>query len=70
MAFGLAHLILITTGVGALFLLRVVLFTFTLGLVAGYYQEKYDNTIYAIIVHMAGNSVAVLAVFMMSMAPS
>ena len=68
LAFGLAHLILITAGIDALFLVRVVLFTFTLGLVAGYYQEKYDNTAYAIIVHMAGNSVAVIALFMMSMA--
>jgi membrane protease YdiL (CAAX protease family) len=26
-----------------------------LGLIAGYYQEKYDNNAYAIIVHMSGN---------------
>ena len=70
LAFGLAHLSLIAAGVDALFLLRVVLFTFSLGLVAGYYQEKYDNISYAIIVHMAGNSLAVIGVFLMSMAPS
>lgn len=68
-AFGLSHLILITAGVDALFLVRVVSFTFLLGLVAGYYQEKYDNTTYAIIVHMAGNSLAVIAIFVMSMNP-
>lgn len=67
LAFGSAHLILITTGVGSLFLIRVVLFTFSLGLIAGYYQEKYDNNSYAIIVHMAGNSIAVIGTFMMAM---
>lgn len=58
-AFGLAHLILITTGASPLFLVRIVIFTTSLGLVAGYYQEKYDNNIYAIIVHMSGNTLAV-----------
>lgn len=65
-AFGLAHLILITTGVGGLFLVRILIFTTTLGLIAGYYQEKYDNNIYAIIVHMAGNLLAVLSAFLIS----
>lgn len=67
LAFGLAHLILIKTGVGFLFLLRIVLFTASLGLVAGYYQEKYDNNAYAIIVHMSGNFVALIGVFLTSM---
>jgi membrane protease YdiL (CAAX protease family) len=51
-AFGLAHLILIISGVGFFFLIKIVLFTTSLGVVAGYYQEKYDNNAYAIIVHM------------------
>lgn len=59
-AFGLGHLILITTGVSGLFLLRIVLFTTLLGLVAGYYQEKYDNNAFAILVHMAGNSIGLI----------
>ncbi len=63
-AFGLAHLILITTGAGFLFLLRIVLFTTTLGLIAGYYQEKHDNNAFAIIVHMSGNLLAVLGAFL------
>jgi membrane protease YdiL (CAAX protease family) len=58
--FGLGHLILITTGVGGLFLMRVVIFTTILGLIAGYYQEKYDNNAYAIIVHMSGNLLAII----------
>ena len=65
-AFGLAHLILITAGASSLLILRVVVFTTVLGMVAGYYQEKYDNNIYAIIVHMAGNWFGFVAAVMMS----
>lgn len=66
-AFGLGHLILITTGVGGLFLMRVVIFTTILGLIAGYYQEKYDNNAYAIIVHMSGNSLTIIGSLLMSL---
>jgi membrane protease YdiL (CAAX protease family) len=66
LAFGLGHLILISTGAGVLFLLRIVVFTTILGLFAGYYQEKYNNNAYAIIVHMAGNLVGVIGVFFMN----
>ncbi|MBK9928910.1 MAG: CPBP family intramembrane metalloprotease [Saprospiraceae bacterium] len=60
-AFSAVHLILLTTGVNSLFLIRIVIFTFCLGLVAGYYQEKHNNHLFAIIVHMTGNSLAVIA---------
>ena len=66
-AFGLGHLILITTGVGALFLLKIVIFSTTLGLIAGYYQEKYDNNAFAIIVHMSGNLMGVIGALLMSL---
>ncbi len=66
-AFGLGHLILITTGVGGLFLLRIVVFTTILGLIAGYYQEKYDNNAFAIIVHMSGNSIGVIGALLMNL---
>ena len=62
--FGLAHLILITTGAGSLFILKIVVFTFILGLFAGYYQEKFNNHAYAIIVHMSGNLFAVIGAFL------
>lgn len=65
-AFGLGHLILITSGVGGMFLLRIVVFTTILGLIAGYYQEKYDNNALAIIVHMSGNSIGVIGALLMS----
>jgi len=57
--FGLVHLILISTGVDYLFLVRIVLFTTILGIAAGYYQEKYNNTTHAILVHMGGNLPAI-----------
>ncbi len=66
-AFGLAHLILITAGVGGLFLLRIVVFTTILGLIAGYYQEKYHNNAFAIIVHMAGNFMGVIGALLMNL---
>ena len=53
--FSLAHLSLLASGAGAYFIFRTLTFTFVLGLIAGYYQEKYDNNAYAIIVHMSGN---------------
>jgi membrane protease YdiL (CAAX protease family) len=62
-AFGLAHLVLLYTDVSTLFICRIVIFTTCLGLIAGYYQERYDNHAYAILVHMAGNSLAVIAAF-------
>lgn len=66
LAFGFAHLTLIKTGIDSLYILRMVLFTTSLGLVAGYYQEKYDNNLYAIIVHMAGNSIALIGAIILN----
>lgn len=36
------------------------------GLIAGYYQEKYDNNAYAVIIHMAGNSIGVIGALLMN----
>jgi membrane protease YdiL (CAAX protease family) len=66
LAFGLGHLIIISTGVTGLFVLRIVLFTTILGLVAGYYQEKYNNNAFAIIVHMAGNLMGLIGSILMT----
>ena len=64
--FGLVHLIVIISGSGTLFVIRTVVFATTLGLIAGYYQEKYNNNAYAIIVHMASNFLALAAVLLAS----
>lgn len=66
-AFGLGHLVLIASGVSGFFIIRTVIFTTILGLIAGYYQEKYDNNSYAIIVHMAANLLGVIGVLLMSL---
>ncbi|MBB3187515.1 CPBP family intramembrane glutamic endopeptidase [Microbacter margulisiae] len=66
LVFGLAHLILITTGAGAAILIMLVISATCLGLVAGYYQEKHNNHSYAIIVHMAGNLIPFLGILLMS----
>ncbi|OFX84149.1 MAG: hypothetical protein A2W99_00015 [Bacteroidetes bacterium GWF2_33_16] len=65
--FGLAHLVLIFAGVGVFFIIKTVIFTSILGLIAGYYQEKYSNNAFAIIVHMAGNFMAVIGALLMSL---
>jgi len=65
-AFGLAHLILFVAGADYMLVIKTVLFTFTLGMAAGYYQEKYENnTAYAIIVHMGGDLIGVISLFIM-----
>ena len=65
-AFSLVHLILITSGAGAYFIFRTLVFAFVLGLIAGYYQEKHNNNAYAIIVHMSGNLMGVIASLIVS----
>ena len=60
-AFSLAHLVLIYSGVGLSFILGTLIFTFVLGLIAGYYQEKHQNTAYAILVHMSANLLGALS---------
>lgn len=67
LAFSAAHLVLLASGVDTMFIIRVLVFTFVLGLIAGYYQEKHDNHIFAILVHMAGNLMGLVSVIMMTM---
>lgn len=62
--FGLYHIMPDKT---AVFTIPFVINTALLGLVAGYYQEKYDNFAYAIIVHMAGNLVGVAGMAAMTL---
>ena len=67
LTFSAAHLILLASGVDTMFIIRILVFTFVLGLVAGYYHEKHDNHIFAILVHMAGNLMGLVSVIMMTM---
>ena len=66
LTFSAAHLILLASGVDTMFIIRILVFTFVLGLIAGYYQEKHDNHIFAILVHMAGNLMGLISVIMMT----
>lgn len=61
-AFGLAHMVLLASGSSGLFVIRMVIFTAVLGLIAGYYQHKYRNHAYAIAVHMAGNLMGLISI--------
>ena len=65
--FGLAHLSLASFGYSPYFLIRTVVFTCCIGLIAGYYQGKYNNNAYAITVHMTSNLVGILPVIMLAM---
>ena len=66
LAFSLSHLGLLASGVGTAFMIRTALFTFVLGTIAGYYQEKYNNIVPAILVHMAGNLLGMLPVVLLN----
>lgn len=65
--FGLVHLILLTVGASLYFTIFTIINAFLIGMIAGYYQEKYNNNAFAIIVHMTGNSIAVFAVFLINL---
>lgn len=63
--FGLAHLILLTSDASIPFVLRIVFLTATIGIIAGYCQEKYENnTFVAIIVHMTVNALGLLVLIL------
>ena len=52
-----SHFILLKTGAGIPFVLRTVFLTTTIGVIGGYFQEKYENnTLVAIIAHMTVNA--------------
>lgn len=53
--FGAMHLILLVNGVEFLSLVIILVFTFSLGLLAGYLRAKYESLIPAVIVHMLAN---------------
>lgn len=53
--FGLAHLISMVSGSSGPVAFRTVIFATTLGLIAGYFQEKHNSILPAIVIHMTGN---------------
>jgi membrane protease YdiL (CAAX protease family) len=65
--FGLMHLGILSTGANFLSVAIIVIFAFILGIIAGYYREKTDSLIPAIIVHMCGNVGGWLADFILNL---
>lgn len=53
--YGLSYLVLIKTDANAYFILNKVLYGIIMGALAGYYQEKYQNFAYALLVHLTGS---------------
>ncbi len=65
--FGLSHLILLNPERNNLFVIGIVISATVLGFIAGYYQEKYNNNAYAILVHMAGNLMIIIGATVMNL---
>ena len=53
--FGLIHFAMLQTDASIDLVIQVVISAVFLGIIAGYYQEKYANFSYALIVHISGN---------------
>ena len=53
--FGLAHLVLLFTNTDSTIILRTVIMTMIIGIIAGYFQEKHQNILPSIAVHMTAN---------------
>ena len=64
--FGLYHIIPFNSHSSLLYAVAMFTSPLILGLVAGYYQEKYDNNFYAIVVHMAGNLMGIIGTIAMN----
>jgi membrane protease YdiL (CAAX protease family) len=61
--FGLGHLILLSTETSGPLIFRIVLMTTIVGTIAGYFQEKHQNILPAIVIHMAVNLPALIMSF-------
>ena len=55
--FGLMHFGIMSMGASFDFAIQIVIAAMIMGMIAGYYQEKYNNFSYAIIVHVTSNFV-------------
>jgi membrane protease YdiL (CAAX protease family) len=64
--FGLIHILPLNSDNSIIFTIGMFIAPSLLGIVAGYYQEKFDNNFYAIIVHMAGNLIGIIGTIVMN----
>ena len=58
--FGLMHFGIMSMGASFNFAIHVVIAATIMGMIAGYYQERYNNFSYPVIVHMTSNFTALL----------
>ena len=69
LAFACLHLGLLRAGATPKFVAVIFIFTLSIGLIAGYFQKKYDNNVaYAILAHMGANFISILTIILMHMA--
>jgi membrane protease YdiL (CAAX protease family) len=54
-SFGLGHLILLSTKTSGSIIFRIEIITWIGGIIAGYFQEKHQNILPAIVVHITLN---------------
>ena len=58
--FGLMHFGIMSMGASFDFAVQIVIAAMIMGMIAGYYQEKYNNFSYALIVHVTSNLIGLL----------
>jgi membrane protease YdiL (CAAX protease family) len=63
--FGLSHMVWLFMGGDILFVIRLFILTTTLGLISGYFYEKYQNILYAIIIHATANFPPLIAIIVL-----
>ncbi len=64
--FGFSHLVLFNINKSILFVFGIIITSIFIGMIAGYYQEKNNNSVHAIITHMSANLVGVIGALMMN----
>ena len=64
--FGLAHFVLLKTGANIASVFSIVLGATVVGLIAGYFQEKYENnTLLGMVVHVTFNAMGAFGLLLM-----
>jgi len=58
--FGLMHFGIMAMGASFNYVIQMVITAMIMGMIAGFYQEKYTNFSYAVIVHAASNLTGLL----------
>lgn len=57
--FSLFHLMLFSSGMGSARVMLTLITSFFVGLTAGFFQEKHENFVYAVIVHITANTLPI-----------